>query len=310
MASKHSIIPVSIIIPTYNGALKLPRAIGGLALQTLLPHETIVVVDGSSDHTLHVLEGLSSDHPSLAIKIVVQANSGRAGAKNRGISESSSELLVFMDDDMEPVPSWLECHVNHHLQTSQSIASGSLLPPVFLENTDLAKYQAWLHQQWHPPVHSTEPFLLDIPYIHAGNFSATKAILSLLGNFREGLNDCEDRLLALLAMESSIPLYLIPSSQAVHHDTHCTTFSGMARRALEYERARCILVMNEPLYLRFAPFLPFRPSSFKAKIYKLLSNDLFLQAAELGLFKFLPARVRFSLYSAIITSFSRLGNSF
>jgi len=297
---------VSVIIPTYNGARKLPHAISSIASQTILPTELVIVVDGSTDNTLSVLERLTSHYSYLNSKIIAQHNSGRASAKNRGICEASYDLLVFLDDDMEPVNTWLECHLKHHTDIIDSIASGSLVPPVYSHMTDLRCYQEWLHHQWHP-ISQTTQARLSLPYIHAGNFSAYKSTLSRLGNFRTGLLDCEDRLLALDAMESSVPLYLLDSAKCTHHDTHSTTFEGMGIRALQYERARQNLIRLSPGYLRYPSLQPFRPKYTKAIIYHFCSHLFLLRAADRGFFLFLPRLVRYRLYSLLITAFSRFG---
>lgn len=295
----------SIIIPTYNGAHRIARAIRALSTQSILPDEVVVVVDGSSDNTLDVLDGLAKEFKTLHIKVVVQPNSGRSEAKNRGILEATSDLLVFLDDDMEPVPSWLESHVKHHLAVADSLASGSLLAPPVPERNELQRYQAWLHSAWHPPSDSNSSCELCFPYVHAGNFSAHKKTLMLLGNFYSGLRDCEDRLLALTALEHAVRLFLLPAAQCTHHDTHCSSFVNLGVRAREYECARSRLVLHEPSFLRYAPLRPFQPKSGWAWLYRLLRYRLVLQAADFGLFRLLPCKFRYRFYSLIVTAFSR-----
>lgn len=297
---------VSVIVPTFNGENKIPLAISSLAFQTILPAEVVVVVDGSTDNTLQVLGELSAGFSRLRIKVVVQANSGRASAKNRGIAEAASELLVFLDDDMEPVPTWLESHIMHHRKIIGSIASGSLNSPHSDLKTDLQYYQAWLHRRWHPFACSTKPIQISEPYIHGGNFSAHKSTLSIVGNFCPGLTDCEDRLLALTSLDKDVPLYLLPGAQCTHHDTHCSTFVRLGQRARQYEEARSSLVIHSPSFLRYPAFQPFQPKIATSWIYHLFRHRLFLRAADLGLFRFMPSCIRFPFYSMIVTAHSRI----
>ena len=73
---------VSVIIPTFNRAELLPRAIQSVLDQTLPDLELIVVDDGSTDDTLQVLQGFSD--PRIRY-IRHEANKGLAAARNTGI---------------------------------------------------------------------------------------------------------------------------------------------------------------------------------------------------------------------------------
>ena len=67
---------VSVIVPTYNGAHKLPAIIKALKDQTWPPCEVLVAVDGSTDDTVQVLQQLKPSLPSL--KIIEQENKWEA----------------------------------------------------------------------------------------------------------------------------------------------------------------------------------------------------------------------------------------
>ena len=86
----------SIIIPTYNDAANLPRAIASALAQTA-PVEVIVVDDGSNDGTRAALAALPTDH-----RLVIVASSphrGVAAARNQGIETASGEFVAFLDSD-------------------------------------------------------------------------------------------------------------------------------------------------------------------------------------------------------------------
>lgn len=85
---------VSIIIPTYNRAGVVTRAIGSVLGQTYRPIEVVVVDDGSTDETPEILRSYGE-----AIVPVVQENAGPAAARNRGIRESRGDLIAFLDSD-------------------------------------------------------------------------------------------------------------------------------------------------------------------------------------------------------------------
>ena len=85
---------VSIIIPTYNRAYCLQKAIDSVLSQTYPYFELIVVDDGSKDNTANLVENYNSD-----IVFIRQENKGPAAARNRGVQAARYELLAFLDSD-------------------------------------------------------------------------------------------------------------------------------------------------------------------------------------------------------------------
>ena len=86
---------ISVVIPAYNHALSLPKAIGSVREQNWPGVEIIVVDDGSRDETPRVMEELAGGD----LRYIRQANAGAASARNRGIRESTSEWVAFLDAD-------------------------------------------------------------------------------------------------------------------------------------------------------------------------------------------------------------------
>ena len=92
---------VSVILPTYNRARLLPRAIASVLGQSFTDFELLVVDDGSSDDTERVVRGF--DDPRV-IFMPAERNLGDAGARNRGIERARGEWLAFQDSDDEWLP--------------------------------------------------------------------------------------------------------------------------------------------------------------------------------------------------------------
>ncbi len=98
---------VSVIIPTFNRAGVVTRAIDSVLGQTYRPVEVIVVDDGSTDATPEVLKSYGN-----AIVSVVQDNAGPSAARNRGVRESRGDLIAFLDSDDLWLASKLERQVD------------------------------------------------------------------------------------------------------------------------------------------------------------------------------------------------------
>ncbi|OGZ18365.1 MAG: hypothetical protein A2V72_01170 [Candidatus Nealsonbacteria bacterium RBG_13_37_56] len=102
----HKFPKVSVIIPTYNRAQFLRRAIKSVLNQTFQDFELIVVDDGSTDDTRKVVEFFPG------IKYIYQNNSGGAGRpKNTGIKTAKGEYIAILDDDDEWFTTKLEKQV-------------------------------------------------------------------------------------------------------------------------------------------------------------------------------------------------------
>ncbi|UVE18316.1 glycosyltransferase family 2 protein [Pseudomonas sp. LS44] len=92
---------LSVVIPAYNYAATLPRAVRSVLAQLdEAPAELIVIDDGSTDDTPQVLDQLLAEHPGR-FRAIRKANSGLASVRNLGIDEATGDFLVFLDADDE-----------------------------------------------------------------------------------------------------------------------------------------------------------------------------------------------------------------
>ncbi|HHD63747.1 MAG TPA: glycosyltransferase family 2 protein [Desulfobulbaceae bacterium] len=89
---------ISVIIPTYNRASYIVRAMDSVTRQTRPPDELIIVDDGSTDATSqHVAE--ATRRASFPVRILRQENKGPAAARNLGIKHARGDILCFLDSD-------------------------------------------------------------------------------------------------------------------------------------------------------------------------------------------------------------------
>lgn len=92
--------PVSVVVPAYNAARTLSRALDSIAVQTHPSAEVIVVDDASSDDTAAVAEA----HPLRPRVLRLASNHGAGGALHRGIEAATHDWIAFLDADDEWLP--------------------------------------------------------------------------------------------------------------------------------------------------------------------------------------------------------------
>jgi hypothetical protein len=95
--------PVSVILPLYNKAAYIRRALDSIASQTYPDFEVLIVNDGSSDGS----ETIAAGYPDPRFRVIHQANAGPGAARNRGIAEAQGEWVAFLDADDEWKPDFL-----------------------------------------------------------------------------------------------------------------------------------------------------------------------------------------------------------
>lgn len=100
-------LPVSVVIPTYNGAKYLAAAIESVFAQTRLPQELIVVDDCSTDDTLTVLQSLRGPVP-IRILQLERNSGGPVVPMTKGFEQSTSLLIATLDQDDRMLPDRIE----------------------------------------------------------------------------------------------------------------------------------------------------------------------------------------------------------
>lgn len=98
---------VSVVMPTYNCAPRLLRALQSVSAQTYRPIEAIIVDDGSTDDTAdRVAEWTANSGAN--VRYVRQENAGPAAARNHGMRLARGDAIAFLDADDEWRPTKLE----------------------------------------------------------------------------------------------------------------------------------------------------------------------------------------------------------
>ncbi len=156
---------------THNRAQLLQRVLEACFEQTVADddYEVVIVNDGSTDETARVIEQARSRAPVRFIAIS-QSNAGLARARNVGIAQASGERIIFIDDDVLPVPNFVEEHLRGHARHPQAIVRGAVI-----------KTQSF--DALPPPIYSLRDFSAN--YFWTSNVSVPLHRLRAVGAFNE-----------------------------------------------------------------------------------------------------------------------------
>lgn len=192
---------ISVVVPLYNKAATIKRAIDSVLSQTVLPDEIIVVDDGSNDDSLNRIP----KHP--LIRIYRQSNSGVSVARNRGIEESQGEYVAFLDADDEWKPDFLftMCRLKDTFSDCSFFASSyeqhdsnGVIRQTRLHNLPFLGTEGCLNNYFEVAAHSDPP-------ICSISLMIKKSAMLAIGGFPVGIKQGEDLLTwARLAVHNKI----------------------------------------------------------------------------------------------------------
>ncbi len=176
---------ISVIIPSYNRAVFLLRALVSVSRQTRPCDEIIVVDDGSEDDT-RVCVREFADECRIPVQYIYQNNQGPAAARNRGIEEAKYSYIAFLDSDDHWQKKKLELQYNE--------LAGD--PEILISHTK----ERWLRRGKHlnqKKIHQPRngdifTHCLLLCAVGMSTVMVKKEIFNTIGLFNETLRCCED----------------------------------------------------------------------------------------------------------------------
>jgi glycosyltransferase involved in cell wall biosynthesis len=223
---------VSVVVPTFNRRASLQRLLIALAAQTypVDGFEVVVVDDGSTDGTAELLERLAMPYPRRVLR---QANGGPALARNRGVDAARGELIVFLDDDVEPLPELLAEHVAAHGAAADLVVIGPMSPP-----TDWSRpaWVAWeeemLQAQYRAMLAGEYP--CTARQFYTGNASLSRVRFLAAGGFDGSFKRAEDVELAYRLRDGGARFVFNPRADVRHFASR--SFTAWCRTPYQYGR--------------------------------------------------------------------------
>ncbi|OPX39386.1 MAG: glycosyl transferase [Desulfobacteraceae bacterium 4484_190.3] len=238
-----SMTEVSVIIPTFNRAHLVGRAISSVLFQAFERYEILVVDDGSTDSTGTVAKQFGSRIRYIRL----EDNRGVSAARNTGIRESSSPYIAFLDSDDYWLPEKLSSQIRFFRDH----------PEIFICQTE----ELWIRKgkRVNPRKIHRKPSgdifspSLKLCLVSPSAVMVNRSLLDQTGHFDETLPACEDYDL-WLRIAAQHPVALIKKPLVIkmggHSDQLSRRFSGMDRfriRSLANLLQRNILTPGQEL---------------------------------------------------------------
>jgi GT2 family glycosyltransferase len=235
---------LSVVVPTYQRCASVQRLLAALGRQSLPAEdfEVVVVDDGSTDGTGAALQAMRTPY---ALRVQVQPNRGRASACNAGVRAGRGEIVLLLDDDMEPTAGLLAAHRDAHAGYPRRGVLGAVPVPVGAASSATARWVGTrfnhhltkLAQPGHP---------IDVRSFYSGNFSIRRAVLAEVGGFDETFREYgnEDVELAVRLLGAGVALVYNKQAAAIQH--YEKDFACLARDHLAKGRTAVLCASKHP----------------------------------------------------------------
>jgi glycosyltransferase involved in cell wall biosynthesis len=210
-------LSVSVVIPTHNRAALLRELLDGLSVQSypLQQVEVIVVADGCRDGTWELLQRYEAPYKLSFHQL---PGMGAATARNHGAQHASGNLLLFLDDDIQPAPQLIEAHASIHLREQDCVVMG-YLPPIVQSTVDF--FQIELRSWWEAAFEAMGKPGHRFTYtdLLSGNFSLRSLLFHRVGGFDVTLQCREDYELGARLLQAGAQFKYAPNALGYHCET-------------------------------------------------------------------------------------------
>jgi len=231
---------ISVIIPTRNRASLLLETLAALEDQTAPRHrfEVVVVDDGSTDGTA---EQIAARQIPLRLRVIKNGGEGVAAARNAGAAAARGRVLLFVDDDVLPMPTLVSAHLAQHNAATPTVVIGLLAPSDGSHQPAWARWEAdRLNHHYRAMGRGLRP-----PAgrrLYSGNFSVDRQLFLDCGGFDTTMPRAEDVDLGYRLEAAGARFVHCPEAAGTHRGLH--DFVHWQASAREYGRCDVILARD------------------------------------------------------------------
>ena len=195
---------VSVIIPTYDRAQYLRRALESVRNQTHRNLEIIIVDDSSNDNTPELVNNFIKDDKRV-IFLRNDKNQGIGFSREAGINISKGTFISFLDDDDE----WLENKIESQLKKAKELNTPTLILCNGFDNVRIQKYsidQGMPEGRIHFKNNKTP---LDYALPNPSHWFFSRAVFTIVGKYDSAFRTWSDQDYLLRIFLNNIPIYYL-----------------------------------------------------------------------------------------------------
>ena len=227
----------SVVIPTYNRAHIIERAVTSVLKQTFSDFELIIVDDGSTDNTKTLIKQINDER----IHYHYQANSGVSAARNAGAGYARGQFLTFLDSDDEALAHWLTAFANK-LQTE---TVGVVCAGIKIVTTETNTVAVRIPQNLGPVYYNKAGLF------RSGSFALRRELFVSIGGYTKGLAYSENTDLALRLTSACVDSWEFATIQeplVIYHREPLRWSESPEKHRIRLESAKYMLCQHGERY--------------------------------------------------------------
>ena len=235
---------ISVVIPSRRRPASIRRALAALALQDLPAgeFEVVVSVDGPDEETTSVIRSFSAPY---GLRAVEGPGRGRAAACNAALQAAVGDVVVILDDDMEPAPSCLRRHREHHPPGARVCVMGGVPVRIDAATRRAGRYIAWKFDR-HLANLAEPAYVFGLRDFYSGNASIRLDVLREVGLFDESFAQYGNEDLELSLRLRAAGVRLLYDGEALAHQHYEKDLRALARDTFEKGRTAVMLARAYP----------------------------------------------------------------
>ncbi|MFC3441138.1 glycosyltransferase family 2 protein [Sphingobium rhizovicinum] len=236
---------ISIIIPSHNRRDLLRSLLDALAAQQAgtPPFEVIIVADNCRDGTQAMVAAYQAPFP---IRLIEQPGVGPSRARNAGVAQASTDLLLFLDDDVIPTAGLVAAHAQAHQDGTGRAVLGPYPPQ---PHGSGSHFRVLMRRWWN--AHFNELGSPGHRFVYSdlltGNLSLPKRIWEAVGGLDPQFAHArEDLELGVRLMKAGVAFHYAPDALGWHYEYLTTSPRSILRRTKEEGRSDALMALKHP----------------------------------------------------------------
>jgi GT2 family glycosyltransferase len=224
---------VSVVVSTYNRRTSLERLLRSLdsVRSAATRMEVLVTVDGCTDTTRDLLATISTGYPLRVIELTT--NQGPANGRNRALAQAQGDVILFLDDDVVPLPGLVDHHLAVHRTDTEAVVTGPMLPPTDRVLPAWLRWEAATLQKQYDAI-ARGDYEPTPRQFYTANASVRRIHALAAGGFDETFKRAEDVEFAYRLADRGLHFTFLPEAAVIHDPLR--TWDGWLDVAYQYGR--------------------------------------------------------------------------